>query len=283
MGGSPGGDCPRPALRLRAGGHPGESCSAGAGLDSLQARQRHREQMDGRQVPSAPPAAIRTGAGREGGGGRERRKGGGGGWAAGRCVRACAARACPGAGLGLAEARAGTGGRVETRSAALRRGAEGWVLVCLRGCKVQGGCRWRGFSKEDVKQAETPVHPSNPGSLGRAVRARGAPGPRGVGRGGPPLTRRFPETRGWGEGWWGRQAGPLRLPPVGWGGRGLRLWPCRLWVPRNSRTLPESFQSVKCLGEVVVAVVGCQEWGGAVLGPGGPVGRASFGGGRPRL
>lgn len=25
---------------------------------------------------------------------------------------------------------------------------------------------------------------------------------------------------------------------------------CRLWAPRNFRTLPESFQSVKCLGEV---------------------------------
>lgn len=25
---------------------------------------------------------------------------------------------------------------------------------------------------------------------------------------------------------------------------------CRLWVPRNFRTLPESFQSVKCRGEV---------------------------------
>lgn len=49
------------------------------------------------------------------------------------------------------------------------------------------------------------------------------------------------------------------------GGRARSLSLCRLWVPRNFRTLPESFQSVKCLGEVG-CVWGCQEWGGAALG-----------------
>lgn len=61
----------------------------------------------------------------------------------------------------------------------------------------------------------------------------------------------------------------------------LSLSPCRLWVPRNFRTLPESFQSVKCLGEVGWG--GCQEWGGAALGPEAQWVVPVSGVGRPRL
>lgn len=98
------------------------------------------------------------------------------------------------------------------------------------------------------------------------------------------MTRRFPETRGWGGLVGGARLVLCARRRWGWGGRGPPLWPCRLWVPRNFRTLPESFQSVKCLGEVVVAVVvGCQEWGGAVLGPEAQWVVPVSGGGRPRL
>lgn len=128
--------CPSPLGRAGTQASPAPRWR---GLRLLQARQRHREQMDGGwQAPSAPSRRNPDwrGEGREGGRGR---KGGGGGWAAGTAACAPAKR-----GAGMSRGRFGAGRsagwhrrpKVETRSAALRRGAEGWVLVCLRGCKV---------------------------------------------------------------------------------------------------------------------------------------------------
>lgn len=98
-----------------------------------------------------------------------------------------------------------------------------------------------------------------------------------MGRGRPAkpaqLTQRFLEERSGG----GREAPCLpRAPAAGGGGaeRSLEVGEAGtrshllnlLWVLRNFRTLPESFQSVKCLGEVGWGGGGYQEWGGAALG-----------------
>lgn len=142
------------------------------------------------------------------------------------------------------------GQKVETRSAALGqpRGEGEGDTGLPPGSEVLKQ-EMRGVSKEDV-QGETREHRSPATALGaRGVSAQGA------GTGPAPLTPRFLEPR---RGGWACR--PLVLPRRrwGWGGAGLggveagasRRSPCRLWVPRNFRTLPESFQSVKCLGEV---------------------------------
>lgn len=269
-----------------AGGHPGESCSPLARAPTAPGPPASSG-TDGWGVAGAQRSLpSQSGLARGGKGGREReeeRRGRLGPRGRLRARLPSAARACPGAGLGLAEARAGTGGR-KLKPAARRYGG-----VLRGGCwfasgaAKQEGCRWRGFSKRGCTGRD-PGASEQPWELGtRGVRARGAPGPGGVGRGGPPLTRRFPETRGWGR---VGGAGLVLCARRRWGrgGQGPPLSPCRLWVPRNFRTLPESFQSVKCLGEVVVAVVvGCQEWGGAVLGPEAQWVVPVSGGGRPRL
>ena len=88
--GRPSAPCPSPPGRAGTQASPAPRWR---GLRLLQARQRHRDQMDGGwQAPSAPSRRNPDwrGEGREGGRGRTR---GGGGWARGDgCVRACQAR-----------------------------------------------------------------------------------------------------------------------------------------------------------------------------------------------
>lgn len=238
----------RPLVPQRA--HRRVLLPAGAGSDcSRPASVIGNRWMGGGRRPALPPVAILTGAGREG----EREEGKRGRLGPRGRLRArlpSAARACPGAGLGLAEARAGTGGRklkpaARRKGGRLGRGGGEWVLVCLRAQKYES-CR--GFSKEDVR-GETPGHPSNVGSFGRAGSEPRAPEcarARGVGRGLRPLSRRFRETRA------ALRVGSRLVVCARrrWGRGGARRWgvagarhssPCRLWVPRNFRTLPESF------------------------------------------
>lgn len=209
--------------------------------------------MGGGRRPALPPIAIRAGAGREGG-----RRGRLGPRRRQRARLPSAARACPGAGLGLAEARAGTWVR-KLKPAARRWGGRlgVGVLICLQAQKYES-CRLESFQKRMYRERPWGFR-NTAGSLGRA---RGqTPGRRNAPRPGAsgeacPINPALPGDAGGAGG--GLQAGCRRPPPVGAGrsgGGGRKAGarspsPCRLWVPRNFRTLPESFQSVKCLGEV---------------------------------
>lgn len=174
--------------------------------------------MDGGwQAPSSLPSQSGLArGGREREGGRRGRLGPRGRQ---RARLPSAARACPGAGLGLAGARAGTWVR-KLKPAAWRWGGRpgGGGTGLPPGSKV--GTRWiRAFSKENV-QGETLGHRNTAGSLGRA---RGqTPGRRNASRPGAsgeacPINPALPGDAGGAGG--GLRAGSRRPPPVG-AGRG---------------------------------------------------------------
>lgn len=159
LGGARQGLAPRPATGTRAGSAPrwlGPQCSRPASVIG-------NRWMGGGRRPALPPVAIPAGAGR----GRE---GGERGWLGPRGrqheLLPSAARACPGAGLGLAEARAGTG-RGKLKPAARRLGGRlggGGVLVCLPVEKYES-CRSEGFQRRLYE--ETRGHRSIAESCGR--------------------------------------------------------------------------------------------------------------------